>query len=144
MLINLGRDVDGLLFGMSEPEIVGMLGEPDKIWFDANDGRNLEYHKLKLVLKIEPNERLGWIEVHNQGAIWNGINPWAISRDELLDSLSGALGEEVEFEDYGGMESYFFHANWVELQYEVGALSSFNFGVLYHDNEEQLWPKGEF
>lgn len=140
MLIQLDRGVDDITFGMSEPEIVKLLGEPSKVYFDVNESRNLAYHKLKLVLKVEPDGRLGWIEVHNKEAVWDGINPWSTNQETLLKRLSECLSEPYELDDYGSMESYCFREGWVELQYEVGELATFNFGVRYGENDEPMWP----
>lgn len=140
MLIQLERGVDNIVFGMSEAELVKLLGNPDKIYLDGNESRNLEYRKLKLVLKIEPNGRLGWIEVHNRESVWNGINPWQKDREELLGRLTVHFGQSCEFDDYGSMESYSFDSFWVELQYELGELTSFNFGVRYDEDDEPMWP----
>lgn len=140
MLITLDRGVDDIAFGMSEAEVITRLGQPNKVYLDDSDSRNLEYHQHKVVLKIEPNGRLGWIEVHNREARWNGIHAWATDRETLLKHLAESLGEPYEFEDYGSMESYSFRESWVELQYEVGELTSFNFGVRYDENDEPMWP----
>jgi hypothetical protein len=140
MLIQLELGVDGIAFGMSEAQLVKLLGEPSKVYLDDNESRDLAYYRLKLVLKIEPNGRLGWIEVHNREAVWNGINPWTTDQATLLKLLSQHLGEPHELDDYGRMESYCFPESWVELQYEVGQLTIFNFGVRYGENDEPIYP----
>ena len=116
MLIQLERGVDRIALGMSEAQLVELLGEPSKIYLDGNGSRDLAHYSWKLVLKIEPNGRLGWIEVHNREAIWSGINPWATDQETLLKVLSQHLGEPYEVDDYGRMESYCFRDSWVELQ----------------------------
>lgn len=125
---------------MSEAQLVELLGNPDKVYLDNNESHNLAYYRLMLVLKIEPNGRLGWIEVHNRNSIWNGVNPWATDHATLLKLLSEDLGEPFELSDYGSMESYFFNESWVELQYEVGQLTTFNFGVPYGADDEPIYP----
>ena len=94
----------------------------------------------KLILKIEPSDRLGWIEVHNREAIWLHICPWRLSKISLLEKLSDALKDSYEIDDYGRMESYSYKNAWLELQYEFGELYSFNFGVGYDENDEPIWP----
>lgn len=142
MQINLNRGVDEIVFGMTEGEIIAALGHPDKIVITDYGNRDIIYNGLKLVLKIElENEkRLGWIEVRNRQAKWVGINPWRQKRETLLGLLSRDLEDSYELDDYGQMESYSFKKNWIELQYELGELTSFNFGVLYDVNNKPLWP----
>jgi hypothetical protein len=144
MQIQIGKGIDNILFGMNEDELINLLGTPDKIVVDDDqESKDLYYYNLKLGLKIEPlnDNRLGWIEILNKGASWGNINPWELDREVLLELLSKSLGETFELDDYGRMESYSFNKNWVELQYQFGELSSFNFGVLYGEDDEPLWPK---
>jgi hypothetical protein len=142
MNIQIGRGVDEILFGLPEPSILEMLGQPDKIDVSDSDNRHLIYYSLKLDLQIEPlnDDRLGWIRVHNKQSTWNEINPWNVDRETLLEMLSQFLGEPYEFEEYGYSDYYYFRNNWVELQYEFGELNAFNIGVLYGDEDEPMWP----
>ncbi len=130
MEIELNRGVDEILFGMTESNIIDLIGPPNKIVLDGYGNRDLIYNKLELVLKIEleNGSTLGWIEVHNRESRWNDINPWILKRAEFLDLLSTNLEDFYESEDYGYMESYSFCNQWVELQYEFDSLTSFNFG----------------
>lgn len=142
MRIELFCGVDDLYFGMSEPEIVTALGKPNKIIVSEQGNRDLCYFNQKLVLKVEPENdaRLGWIEVHNRQARWLNVDPWTLSRESLLGLLTKELHDTYHIDDYGIMESYSFNKNWIELQYELGDLVSFNFGVPYDSNDKPLWP----
>lgn len=142
MQIKLNQGVDEILFGMTEDNIIAALGNPDKIVITDYGNREIIYNSLKLVLKIEfENEkRLGWIEVRNRQAKWLGVDPWKQKRETLLELLSKNLGDSYELDDYGELESYSFKKNWIELQYELGELTSFNFGVRYDENNKPLWP----
>jgi hypothetical protein len=144
MQIQIGKGIDSIQFGMDEDELINLLGTPDKIVVaDDQESKDLYYYNLKLGLKIEPlnDKRLGWIEIRNKEARWGNINPWRLDCEVLLELIGKSLGENFELDDYGHMESYSFNKNWVELQYQFGELSSFNFGVLYGEDDEPLWPK---
>ncbi len=132
MEIHLNQGINDILFGMTETDIIGRLGIPNKIVNTDLGDRDLIYNELKLVFKIELENAglLGWIEVHNQISRWSNVNPWTLEREALLKLLSQDLREDYTFDDYGHMESYTFTQNWVELQYEFGCLASFNFGQL--------------
>ncbi|WP_029913285.1 hypothetical protein [Pelobacter seleniigenes] len=142
MEINFNKGVDNIVFGMTEEEVINALGKPNKTVITDEENRDLYFYAIKLVLKIERENdwRLGWIEVRNKNATLMGNNPWLQSRECLLEQLSHALGEAFEFTDYGSFESYCFNENWVELQYELGELRTINFGVLYGDDDEPMWP----
>jgi hypothetical protein len=140
--IEIGRGLGKIVFGMTEGEIYQILGQPDKIFIDELEDRDLQYFQHKIVLKIEygNDDRLGWIEVYNKNIHFPWCNPWELERTELLSNLVEMLGEEVTLEDYGHMESYFFQENWVELQFCLGELICVNLGVFYGDNDVTLWP----
>lgn len=140
MNIVVGRGVGNIVFGLTEYDVVMKLGAPDKVGIDANGSRDLIYHEWQLVLKIEPDGRLGWIEVHDPQATWTGLKPWETERTILLDLLAEFLGESSETNDYGKLETWFFSDHQVELQYELGRLSAFNIGVTYDENDEPRWP----
>jgi len=142
MNIEISRGLDRLLFGMTEKEVVTLLGPPDKIIVTEYDNRDLCYYNLQVIFKIEPanGSRLGWLSVYDPATTLGDLYPWRISKDELLATLSAALSESFEVDDYGEMESYFFPEHHVELQYRLGRLHAFNFGVPYGADDEPLWP----
>lgn len=142
MKIVLGSGVDNILLGRTEHQIIQQLGEPDKIWLTDFGDRELMYFERQLILKIESenNNRLGWIEVRNRSATLWGYRLWEIPKEELLARFVSKLGEKYEFEDYGSLECYSFNKNWVELQYELNQLACCNFGVLYGEADQALWP----
>jgi hypothetical protein len=140
MQIKLNCGVDEIFFGMTEQKIVSMIGVPDKVVIDTKGSRDLVYFLQKLILKIEPNGRLGWIEVHNRNATWLGQSPWRLNKISLLEKLCDELKDSFEMEDYGRMEAYSYKKTWLELQFEFGELYSFNFGVGYDENDQPIWP----
>jgi hypothetical protein len=143
MQIVLERGVDDIVFGMTEAELVALLGEPDKVESDSEYGiTRLFYYKRKLILNIEDSNdsRLGWLEVHNHQSRWLGLSPWTLAPDILLARLGHYLHDTYAVDDYGGMESYNFDRYWLELQYVLGDLSAFNFGVTYGADDRPLWP----
>ncbi|NEO87632.1 MAG: hypothetical protein F6J87_25725 [Spirulina sp. SIO3F2] len=145
MEIVLGSGVDDIVFGLTETQIIEQLGSPNKIWVTEFNDRELSYYEQQLVLKIEAenDHRLGWIEVHNRGATLWGNNLWETPREQLLELLTSKLGEDYEFEDYSSFECYSFYENWVELQFGLGRLRCCNFGVLYGENDQPLWPESK-
>jgi hypothetical protein len=142
MNIEISRGLDGLLFGMTEQELTTRLGPPDKIVVTEFDNRDLCYYNLQVVFKIEPtnDSRLGWLSVYDPNTTFGDMHPWRMSKDELLATLSAALRESFEVNDYGEMESYYFPEHYVELQYRLGRLDAFNFGVPYGGDDQPIWP----
>jgi hypothetical protein len=134
--------LNSFLFGMTERELVTLLGPPDKIIVTEFDNRDLCYYNLQIVFKIEPanGNRFGWLSIYDPTTTLGDLYPWRVPKDELLATLSAAFGESFEMEDYGEMESYFFPEHQVELQYRLGHLDVFNFGVTYGSDDQPIWP----
>jgi hypothetical protein len=111
MNIEISRGLDRFLFGMTEQDLAA----------------------------VERN-RLGWLSVYDPVTTMGDFYLWKMPKDELLARLSATLGEPFAMNDYGEMESYYFPKHEVELQYQLGRLDAFNFGVPYGDDDQPIWP----
>jgi hypothetical protein len=142
MEIRPGIGVGSFLFGLTEADLVGALGHPDKRYRTDSGALRLQYFGARLEFSIEPEneERLGWIEVHGSEPTLFGRPVVGQPIASVLSFISDSLGERPEREDYGSFESFFFRENWVELQVEFGDVVAVNCGVRYNEADEPLWP----
>jgi hypothetical protein len=140
-----GTGIGQFHFGLTEPEVVRTLGPPDKSYRTDCGALRLQYYWLRLEFSIEPNNhnRFGWVEVHNPDATLFGRRVVGEPVAAVLPFLTQALAEEPEHEDYGGLETYFYARNWVELQVEFGLVQCVNCGVVYNEADAPLWPSVE-
>ena len=102
----------------------------------------MQFNLLRIEVSFEPenNNQLGWIEIHNPEASWSGRSLIGLSKDEVLEFVSGLLKAEPEIEDYGSFLSISYDEQWVELQFQFNQLDNINFGVLYDEKEVPQWP----
>lgn len=63
------------------------------------------------------------------------------AQGRAVATFRAVLDEPFEMADYGEMESYYFPNHIVELQYRLGRLDAFNFGVPYDDGDQPKWPR---
>ena len=145
MEIRPGIGVGQILFGLTEPELVRVLGSPDKRYRTDSEALRLQYFGLRLEFSIEPDngDRYGWVEVHSPEATLFGHCVVGEPIAQVFSLISEALGEEPEHEDYGSLETFFYPRNWVELQVEFGRVVSVNCGVVYDDADEPQWPNAK-
>ncbi len=145
MEIRPGKSVGQLLFGLTEPELVCVLGPPDKRYRTDSNALRLQYFGSRTEFSIEPDngDRFGWVEVHSPDATLFGHRVVGEPIASVLALVSAVLGEEPEHDDYGSLETFFYPRNWVELQVEFGRVVSVNCGVLYDEADEPLWPAAE-
>ena len=145
MVIRPGIGVGNLLFGLSEMELVRALGPPDKRYRTGSGALRLQYFEPRLEFSIEREngERLGWIEVHSSMFTLLGQQVVGEPIASVLVFVTEVLGEKPEHEDYGSFESFFYPRNWVELQVEFGRVVCINWGVLFNEADEPVWPTPE-
>lgn len=144
MEISIGRGIGELQFGMYEEDATGAWGPPDKRYTDEYGDVFSQFHTRQTVLKFEKeNEyRLGWIEVYNATVSIFGQLPWQQPPAHLIRTAASTLNEQPEIEDYGAFESVTFTRSWLEMQFELGRLRCINFGVLFDDDDQPIWPNG--
>lgn len=142
MEITISKGVGKLRFGMSEQDVTGLWGLPDKKYTDEYGDIYAQYYPQQFVLKFEKenNYRLGWIEVYNTDVRIFGELPWQKQQNEIVRATTLALHERPEIEDYGSFESISFEQSWLEMQFELGRLRCINIGVLFDDNDKPIWP----
>lgn len=95
---------------------------------------------LELSFEPENENLLGWIEVHHSQGTLFGYQLIGHSRQNVLDLLAKELENPPECEDYGSFNTAFYEDQWLELNFEFGRLKNINFGVLYGEDDEPLWP----
>ena len=137
-----GKGISVISFGVTEKEAINFLGSPDKVYTTDSGCKRLQFNKLQIELSFEPdnNSLLGWLEVHDSNAILFGKNIIGKEQNEVLNFVTDKLKEKPEIEDYGSFISATYETEWLELQFEFGALKSINLGVKYNDNDTPQWP----
>jgi len=142
MEIKLERGYNSICFGSNINEVVQSIGEPDKKYNSDNGDIYYEYHELHICLKFEKNlsNRLGWVEIKNKKSKLLGVDIWNFKKCDLIKFLEKKLKLEHSFEDYGSLESISFDEVWLEIQYEMGKITSVNIGVMLDENDQAIWP----
>ena len=142
MEIKLGHGIDTIQFGHTEAQAVSALGVPDKIFFTDSENKRLQFNQLliELTFEIDNDNRLGWIEVYNKSAALFGYQLIGKPMAEVLSIIKTELDSEPSVDDYGSFISVTFEKEWLELQFKFNNLTNINFGVLYSDNDQPIWP----
>ena len=140
MDIILGQGFDDIRFGMKEPEIIAILGFPDKK-YESDYDLHLEYFSLKCDLwLLKEDGRLHWIRTSNpQVRIFDRL---AIDKNkqEIIPFLSSKLDDKLEIENYSSFETYSFETNWLTLSFEFDRVTHVEFGHFWSDDDEpEIW-----
>lgn len=140
--IEVGVGIGPIKFGLKKDEIVSLLGEPDKTFVDY-ECLIFQFDDLRMQLQFEEDTpRLGWVVCHNLSAKVFGQKIFAKPKLEVLALFESQNHKVTETDDYSSFESTSFDDIQVELQFRYGVLESLNFGVLFNDDDERIWPVG--
>ena len=146
MIIRPGIGIDNVKFGMTELEVIALLGEPDLIKVDEDDedqNQVYQYNKIKIQLSFYTTEenRLSYVRTCNPNASIDGIPVM----DKTLESISDSLGTTIndwEVELYFSFNAYFNLDRWITLHEEYGVIANIEMGVNFMvDSDELDWPK---
>lgn len=146
MEIKPGIGINEIKFGMTESQILSLIGNPSKIIVDEDDedkNRVYQYNELKLRLTFynEYKGKLGYIRVANPKIEING-NPIVGVRIEDVFKSYELSKENWNEEDYFTFRSYFDEKKWTTLNEEYGVVSDIEFGYLFDQSgENPNWPK---
>ncbi len=146
MIINPGIGINGIKFGMTESQILNLIGKPTIIIIDEDDEDNnrvYQYNELKLRLTFynEFKGKLGYIRVANPKIEING-NPIIGIRIEDVFKSYGLKKENWNEEHYFTFNSFFNEKNWTTLNEEYGLVTDIEFGYLFDESgENPVWPK---
>lgn len=143
MRIEIGIGLNNLIFGMSQENVISIMGKPDKI-VETEPLQDFYYYFNNKLIKIkfdsEESYRLYTIEVFNPNTIM--FNQQLINKDkhEILALLKLNGYFEIEQEDYDTFETVFCQEIGSEFLFEFNKLRSISFSPLFDNEDEIIWP----
>lgn len=139
MNIVLGYGLENIYFGLSIREIVELLGKPDKE-FESDFDFHIQYYSLQGDFWFRKQDlRLHWIQCsHPSSKIFDRL---VISKDkeELIMFIRSNIFDEIEINDYGSFESYYFKNTCLELQFKFNLLEEVCFGHFFDREDKPIW-----
>jgi hypothetical protein len=136
--------IDKLKFGMFRKDVLGILGNPDRIMTDEYDEneQKLEWNKLKLRLtfQLDENDRLTYFVSKNPNLNYNGQKLIGIDTEMVKNKIFSELATEWEIEDYELFQTHFYEPFWLTLHSEFGEISEIEMGVPFKNENEYDWP----
>lgn len=141
MKIVLKNGIDKLLFGMKQPDVISLYGNPDKKYTDEDDNIVFLYNKLKLRLTFynEEDFRLGYIITSNPEA--ELFDKKIIGRDftAVKEEVSKSGISKFLKDEFDGYENFSNEDNWIIFQTEFNEITKFEIGAMLDKNDEFEW-----
>ncbi len=143
MTVNIGEGLLDLKFGMQEADVIHLLGAPDKIINEREDGKEYIYNSLKIKLFFDNDENnvLYSIEVFDKQCRFSENVYIGISVENLLDSMEKCGYSKYEIDDFDYFDVIYFEECNTSFTIEFGEVSSFEFSTLFKDANTIIWPK---
>jgi len=136
--------IDNLKFGMTQKEVIEILGNPDRIFHldDHGDSETIfEWHEklLRLTFYKDENDRLGYIRTMHPELNYKG-NPIIRAKSELVMEQGFPEVQEWEKDEFEFLTMYFNEAYWLSLNCEYGVVLDVEMGVPFKNDETYDWP----
>ena len=143
MEIKVGIGLDNIIFGMSQEDVVGTLGEPDKISkVEIEFGIVFYFNKLLIKTKFDRREdnKLYSIDVYNPEVLMYDQKIINKDKDEIIELLNINGHKEIKHEDYELFETVFCEDIWCTFMFEFNRLISIEFSPLSDNDKNIMWP----
>ncbi len=144
MKIKPGIGIGDIKFGMTQDEVVKILGEPDRIIEDSEDENKLylEYneHRLRLTIYVDEEGRLGYMVCTHPSLTYNDQTIIDAKIESAYNDIFPELVEAWLQEEYDTFYSYGDDQYWITLNVEYGHITSFEIGVPLSEDRKYQWP----
>lgn len=141
MELKLKYGIDNIVFGMTEFDIVKILGNPDKISKDDNEDVFYQYNESKIRVTFLSDEqgKLGNISCANSKLLFKGKKIIGSSVAEVK-SLFNEI-EDWEIDRYETFDSYYNEEVNLTLNVEYDEITYIDIFVPFNDSDEYEWKK---
>jgi hypothetical protein len=133
MEIKPNDGIDDVKFGMTELEVMAILGAPDLILSDPDDEEQntvYQYNRLKLRLTFytSENNRLLYIRTTHPSAQLKGLTIMDQDIEQFIRAIDTSKKDwGIEF--YFSFNVYFYEDWWLTLHEEYGRITHVEFGA---------------
>lgn len=133
MILQPNVGIDNVHFGMTELEVIAILGEPNEILIDPEDeDKNPVYQynslKLRLTFYTSENNRLLYLRTTHPEVAINGFQIMDAEIDKALDALESDRSQ-WGIERYFSFNWYFLEEYWLTLHEEFGRVTQVEMGA---------------
>lgn len=136
--------IDNIRFGLTQTEVLSLLGHPDKTFADPDEENEIfcQYNQYKLTLTfyLSENNRLGYIRCANPEITFNGNKILNLLVKKIQREVFPKLSQTWEIEYYDFFDTYFTEDYWLTLNVEYGEITDLEIGVPINSDDMYDWP----
>ncbi len=133
--------IDKLLFGMKQPDVIAVYGNPDKKYKDEDENEIFLYNTLKFRLTFyeEANFKLGYIICGSEKLTIFDQPIIGLKISEAKKNLAEKGITKWSNDPFDTYENYLNEDNWITLQSEFGEIVKVELGAMINDKDEFDW-----
>jgi hypothetical protein len=135
--------IDDIVFGLQEPDVVRLLGQPDKAFEGEEDGSELVYQydarRMRLTFYRNEDGKLGYIRCSHPGLTFNGHPIIDAPVQEVITGVFGTAAADWDIEHYDFYDVYFHEPSWVVLNAEYGRVTDLELGATLNEDGGYNW-----
>lgn len=147
MELYLKLGIDNLKFGMTQSQVVEILGEPDRTFAEEGEDESRivsEWNKEKLRLTFylyeNQNDKLAYIRTINPVIQYNGQKIIGVEASIVKDKVFNEL-QDWAIDEYDFFTDHFNSACWLCLKSEFGVIVQVEMGVPFKNENDYDWPE---
>ncbi len=145
MEIKIGIGLDSIQFGLLQPELIKILGQPDKVNNEEREDHVvLYYNKImtKFYFNLDSQGKLCSIATINPEIIFFERNVIGLEKEYIISLLKTNGVTSFDCEDYESFDSIFCEEIWSSFTFEFNRLREIEFSVLMDDSGDlEKWPE---
>lgn len=145
MEIKIGIGLDSIRFGLLQPELIKILGQPDKINNEEREDHVVLYFNnimTKFYFNLDSQGKLCSIATINPEASLFGQSVIGLAKENIISLLQTNGVSSFDCEDYESFDTIFCEEIWSSFTFEFNRLREIEFSVLMDDSGNfEKWPE---
>lgn len=151
--IKLGQGIGDVKFGLETDEVIALLGDPDEVEQDSfsssdedvAESWHYDEHEISLSFDEDADWRLVTIAVSSSDFKLNGETIIGKSMVEIKKMIKDQNLGDIEIEDFSDEETpnqklLSVFKSSINFWFENDILTEVQFGLLWKDEENPIWP----
>lgn len=143
MELKPGIGIDNLIFGMYEPQVMDLIGDPDRTFTNEDDENEVIYQynalKMRLTFYRHQERKLGYIRCGNSKITCNGQPLLGHPIQQVLETTLKDF-QPWQTDSYEFFDVYTHEEKYIVLNVEYEEVADLELGVPFEGEDGYKWP----
>lgn len=143
MELKPGIGIDNLVFGMYEPEVMDLIGDPDRTFTNEDDENEVIYQynalKMRFTFYRHQERKLGYIRCGNNKVTYKGQPLLGQSIQQVIEHTLKDF-QPWQTDSYEFFDVYTHEEKYIVLNVEYEEVADLELGVPFEGEDGYRWP----